>query len=94
MAVGDLPYACVQGVCEHVEHSRQLEFWHMTGLAGRGYVTYAPGVLAAEGPFGNPARMIEDIMGGSTDRSEFFNNSDCVSDFIARVWAHAGWWDG
>jgi hypothetical protein len=69
-----------------------LRFWHWTGLLGKGYVSYAPGVMESEGPFGNPARMIEDIMGGSTDHSEFVNG-DCESDFNARVWGHAGWWD-
>lgn len=69
-----------------------LKFWQHTGLFGGGHVTYGPGVLMAEGPFTNPARMIEDIMGGSTDRSEYVNG-DCESDFMARVWAHAGWWD-
>lgn len=69
-----------------------LNFWKATGATGHGYITYAPGVLEREGPFTNPARMIEDIMGASTNRNEF-TNGDCQSSFNARVWAHAGWWD-
>lgn len=57
-----------------------LRFWRWTGLFGKGHITYAPGQLAAEGPFTNPARMTEDMSGED-------------ADFYASVWAHAGWFD-
>lgn len=71
--------------------SSTLEFWELTGLFGGGHETYGPGVLEREGPFGNPARMIEDIMGNDPAPTLLDGRSE--SEFYAAVWAHAGWWD-
>jgi hypothetical protein len=68
-----------------------LRFWRWTGLFGDGHVTYAPGRLAAEGPFTNPARMIEDVMGHDPAHTLLDGRSE--SEFFADVWAIAGWWD-
>lgn len=68
-----------------------LWFWQRTALFGHGHITYAPGQLVKEGPFTNPARMIEDIMGHNPTPDRYDGRSD--SDFNADVWKHAGWWD-
>jgi hypothetical protein len=66
-------------------------FWRMTGFIGIGHVTYMPDQLHKEGPFTNPARMIEDIMGHDSASELLDGRSE--SEFWAAVWAHAGWWD-
>jgi hypothetical protein len=68
-----------------------LDFWKMSGLFTGGHTTYAPGQLVKEGPFTNPARMIEDIMGNDPGPELLDGRSE--SEFWAAVWAHAGWWD-
>lgn len=68
-----------------------FRFWKWTGLFGTGHTTYATGVLEGEGPFSNPARMIEDVMGHSPDPELLDGRS--LSEFWASVWAHAGWFD-
>jgi hypothetical protein len=65
--------------------------WRIGGTIGNGHVTYAPGVLVREGPFTNPARMIEDIMGHDPAPTLLDGRSE--SEFMAAVWMHAGWWD-
>lgn len=74
-----------------------LRAWRWTGLFGNGHTTYRPGQLAAEGPFTNPARMIEDIMGHNPSRdlrTGGLLDGRSESDFYAAVWMYAGWWDG
>lgn len=56
-------------------------FWRITGAVGRGHITYAPGRLAQEGPFTNPARMVEGLAIDEYGQSE------------VGVWTYAGWWD-
>lgn len=72
-----------------------ITFWWWTGLFGKGHVSYAPGALEKEGPFRNPARMVEDIMGANPTRGEaggrFDNRSD--SEQQANIWRLTGWWD-
>lgn len=68
-----------------------LTTWRWTGLFGKGHTTYAPGRLVKEGPFSNPARMIEDIMGH--DPAPMAPGARSESQFMADVWMHAGWWD-
>lgn len=54
-------------------------FWDMTGAICGAHMTYAPGQLAKEGAFSNPARLVED--------------QGLDPDIYNSVWAHAGWWD-
>lgn len=68
-----------------------LQAWRWSGTFGKGHVTYAPGRLVAEGPFTNPARMIEDIMGH--DPAPELLDGRSMSQFYADVWTRAGWWD-
>lgn len=62
--------------------------WRMGGITRR-RTTWAPGRLVMEGPFSNPARMIEDLFMGNPDPYGDWDESR----FYASVWAHAGWWD-
>lgn len=73
------------------EDASALWFWKVSGTLGRGHLTYAPNQLVREGPFTNPARMIEDVMGHDPTRWYVGGRSD--SEFYADVWALAGWFD-
>jgi hypothetical protein len=71
-----------------------LWFWKVTALLNGGHVSYrSPQQLAKEGPFTNPARMVEDIMGANPTKGDgrFDGRSD--SDQQANIWRLAGWWD-
>lgn len=70
-----------------------LWFWQMTALLDGGHRAYAPGQLEKEGPFTNPARMIEDIMGANPTKGDGRWDSRSDSGQQADIWALAGWWD-
>ncbi len=76
------------------EITSDFKWWRDSAWWGGrgGHSTYGHGAFVKEGPFGNPARMIEDLMGADPTPGYVMTGHSEV-EVTASIWACAGWFD-